>query len=42
MYVIGDPVDISVESVVPEPASLGLIATAAVLLCQRHRRRSTI
>ncbi len=39
MFMAGDPAsfDVSVENV-PEPTSLGLLATAAVLLCRRRRR----
>ncbi|MGD0768833.1 MAG: hypothetical protein ABSB42_11670 [Tepidisphaeraceae bacterium] len=40
MYVMGDPVDISVEAVVPEPASLGIVALAGVLLCRRQPRQA--
>jgi len=39
MFMAGDPAsfDADVEDDVPEPASLGLVATAAVLMCRRRR-----
>lgn len=38
MYLMGDPVDISVESVVPEPASLALLAVGSLGLLARKRK----